>query len=171
MSVNLFNTGGSFFQPDDINNSSGSPASATLYLDGGEPLNFYMIQRSQGDQAARIQIDATLDGGLYAIGVNGGIGTYNMLFLDGLSTTNCNASNQGSSKDSVMSKYLKLRSLKSRRAAIYIYPPSAQGRASTKCAGVFDGLVQNMQVQLQEDDSGSVSLYVSLSVTGGWRTV
>jgi hypothetical protein len=172
MSVELFSNGTAFFEPDKTAGASSLSARSTLYLDGVDPVDFCLVQKSRGTQSARIQVDATIDGDLYAIGCEGGVGRYDLLFFDGLKTGNCDTIGTGlSTNDTVMAKYLKLKNIKSRRARVYIYPPNSSSKIfSTSCCGVFDGLVDAMSTQLSEDQTGNLILYVGLSVIGSWRS-
>lgn len=167
MSEPIFSEGGAFFQSDIKAGSAALSARAVLKL-GGETADMCLVGVSRGDQPARIQIDATVSGDLYAIGCAGGVGQYHMVFYDGLRNSNCaKAGGGGGSNSSIMRRYLQLRNLKSRKAAVYIYPPTSSN-ASSSCCGVFRGLVKNMSADLKEEEGGNVALYVGITVIGSW---
>lgn len=169
MSTPVFDKGGAFFQSDSTVDSNALSARAVLKINGSTA-NMCLVGVSKGEQAARIQIDATIGGNLYAIGCAGGIGTYHMVFYDGLRTGNCSkAGGSGGMNSSIMKQYLSLRNIKARDAAIYIYPPTAS-TASSSCCGVFKGLLKNMSAELKEEEGGNVGLYVGITVVGSWVT-
>lgn len=131
----------------------------------GTVANFTMIDESQGSQASRIQIDATLDGKLHAVGTTTGTGSYSAIFYDG---PICGSSD----KESAMKKYLSLKSITDRTATVYFYSSeSGVGiKDTSKATAKFSGILNNMAVSLVED-SGLVYLRVALGMLGSWESV
>lgn len=124
--------------------------------------NFTMIDESQGAQASRIQVDATLDGGLHVVGTTTGTGSYSAVFYDG---PICNKVN----RELAMKKYLSLKTLKDRVATIYFYGDESTATQSSKAIAKFSGVLNNMAVSLVEDNS-LVYLRVALGMIGSWQS-
>lgn len=161
MAKSIFPQGKVAFQ-NDIAGTGAVSAYTELYLDGGGPVSFCMINQSGGKQNARIQVQATLDGKFYAIGAADGVGSYEMLFIDGVDTNGCKSN---TSTDSILSKYVSLKDLKARTATVKIY--AASGATSKPC-GKFSGIINGMSTRLVEEQDGNLLLYVGLSMIGGW---
>ena len=128
--------------------------------EGGTVANFTMIEESRGSQAARLQVDATVDGKLHAIGTTTGLGTYSAIFYDG---PICN-----SKRDSAMAKYLELSKLSARTATVYLYNDSSGKLSTSSCSAKFSGILNNMAVSIV-DDNGVVYLKVALTLAGSWK--
>lgn len=145
----------------NISNNRQSNGAMTTISIGGQTLSgVMMIEESQGAQAARIQVDATLDGKLHAIGSTTGVGAYSAVFYDG---PIC-----GDKQESVMKKYLGLKSLKDREATIYLYHNPPSGPASSTPTAKFKGLLNNMAVSTVEEN-GLVYIRVGLGLLGFWH--
>jgi hypothetical protein len=128
--------------------------------DGGTVANFTMIEESRGSQAARMQVDATVDGKLHVVGTTTGLGTYSAIFYDG---PIC-----GPKKDSAMAKYLELSNLNARTATVYLYNDSIGTGSKSACSAKFSGILNNMAVGIVEDN-GVIYLKVALTLVGSWK--
>ena len=126
----------------------------------GTIANFTMIEESRGSQASRMQVDATVDGKLHAIGTTTGLGTYSAIFYDG---PIC-----GSKRDSAMTKYLELSNLNARTATVYLYNDATSASSKSKCSAKFSGILNNMAVGIAEDN-GVIYLKVALTLVGSWK--
>ena len=163
MATDVFNTGNVIYQSDSVSKQQPVSAYTELYLDGGQPVSFCMVQQSGGKQNARINIQATLNGDFYAVGGTPGLGLYEMLFIDGIKTGDCT---EIGNSDSILAKYLSIKDIKARQAVVKIYAPT--GTATSKACGTFKGLVHGMSTRLVEEQEGNLLLYVGLSVLGSW---
>lgn len=92
-------------------------ASVSLRI-GGTLTSFNMVNVSQGQQRARLQVDATADGALYAIGCKGGIGIYEAEFLEGPYTRCTGNGSDGDIPDSLMRTYINLQTMSERKAEV-----------------------------------------------------
>jgi hypothetical protein len=156
MSTKLFNSGGAALLPS----AEGKRSYTTIAFgkDAATVKNFTMIEESQGSQASRIQVDATLDGGIHATGTTTGVGAYSAVFYDGpLCPKN--------DRQSAMAEYLKLKNLTARTATVYFYNDDIGG--SSKPSAKFSGILNNMAVSLVEDND-LVYLRVALGMIGSW---
>jgi hypothetical protein len=126
-----------------------------------------MIDESQGEQASRLQVDATLDGSLHVVGSTTGTGVYSAVFFDG---PICKEE-----RESAMQEYLKLKSIQERVATVYFFNDATvtdkEGAPeSSKATAKFSGVLRNMAVSLV-DDNGLVFLRVALGLIGAWESV
>lgn len=136
----------------------------TVLKIGSEIVDFTMIEESRGSQSSRLQIDATLDGGLYVVGTTTGIGTYTAVFFDGP------VCSEGS-KESVMKKYLSLKNVSDRVASVFFYPSvgaEESTKGSSEYSARFTGILGDMGVSLVDVD-GLLYLRVALSIVGSWK--
>lgn len=139
----------------------------TVLKIGGKKMNYVMFNMSGGNQNARLQVEASVDGSLYAIGCVGGIGRYQMSFYDG-PFNKCKGSGGGIQiPGSIAKKYIGLKTVKDRRASVDIYNG---GDTSARVAS-FVGLLNNMSTQLVDtgDTTNIVYLQVTLDMIGSWR--
>lgn len=125
--------------------------------------NFTMIDESQGTQASRLQVDATLDGSVHVVGTTTGTGSYSAVFFDGPICAE--------KRESAMQEYLKLKSIQDRVATIYFYADAtaADVNATSKATAKFSGVLNNMAVSLV-DDNGLIFLRVALNLLGSWES-
>ena len=94
MSTNVFNNAAAVFQSDYNAVGNSLSAFSTVKM-GGTTVDLCLIGTSQGEQRTRLQVDATVDGSLWAIGITGGVGTYHMVFYDGVRAANCSGIGSG----------------------------------------------------------------------------
>lgn len=142
-------------------------ASVSLKI-GGTLTQFNMLNVSQGQQRARMQVDATADGALYAIGCKGGIGVYEAEFLEG-PYTDCTGSESGNVPDSLMKTYIGLQTMAERKAEVTFFREGmGSSGGSTQSIGRFVGILNNMVVRLI-DDQGMVYLSVAVNILGSWQ--
>lgn len=140
-------------------NASSRAASHLFFGDSTTPVSFIMVNTSQGSQRARLQVDATADGGLYGIGCSGGIGTYDMEFIDGP----YQVCEDQTIPDSVATKYASLQNMSDRRITVVLY------RDATKAPVCkFVGILANMATRINNTE-GMVYLVVALNAIGSWR--
>lgn len=143
-------------------------ASVSLRI-GGELTSFNMINVSQGQQRARLQVDATADGELYALGCKGGIGVYEAEFLEGPYTYCSGSGRSGSLPDSLMRTYINLQTMAERKAEVTFFREGMSTRGgSSQSVGRFVGILNNMVVRLV-DDQGMVYLSVAVNILGSWQ--
>lgn len=126
--------------------------------------NFTMIDESQGTQASRLQVDATLDGSVHVVGTTTGTGSYSAVFFDGPICSE--------KRESAMQEYLKLKSIQERVATIYFYADADgfdnRGIPTSQPTAKFSGVLNNMAVSLV-DDNGLIFLRVALNLLGSWE--
>ena len=156
MSTNLFSSGGATLLPAE----KGKRSYTTIAFGTDKPVvkNFTMIEESQGSQASRIQVDATLDGGIHATGTTTGVGAYSAVFYDGPLCPKAN-------RQSAMKEYLKLKNLTDRTATVYFYNDNIGG--SSQASAKFSGILNNMAVSLVEEND-LVYIRVALGMVGSW---
>ena len=127
--------------------------------------NFTMIDESQGTQASRLQVDATLDGSVHVVGTTTGTGSYSAVFFDGPICSE--------KRESAMQEYLKLKSIQDRVATIYFYAGADKfddkGAPTSTPTAKFSGVLNNMAVSLA-DDNGLIFLRVALDLLGSWES-
>lgn len=144
-------------------------AYTTLIFDEeSTPVTFNMIEESRASQPARLQMDATLDGKLHVIGTSTGVGEYAAVFYEGPIKGVTDKDNS-----SAMKKYMRLKTIKSRKATIYFYGSADSSvttttRQNSKATAKFSGIVNNMGVSVIES-SGLVYIRVALSMVGMWK--
>lgn len=132
---------------------------------GNTVKNFTMIDESQGTQASRLQVDATLDGSVHVVGTTTGTGSYSAVFFDGPICAE--------KRESAMQEYLKLKSIQDRVATVYFYADADvfdnNGIPTSEPTAKFSGVLNNMAVSLA-DDSGLIFLRVALDLLGSWES-
>lgn len=143
-------------------------ASVSLRI-GGTLTSFNMVNVSQGQQRARLQVDATADGALYAIGCMGGIGIYEAEFLEGPYTRCTDSGSDGDIPDSLMRTYINLQTMSERKAEVTFFREGiGTSGGSSQSIGRFVGILNNMVVRLV-DDQGMVYLSVAVNILGSWQ--
>ena len=174
------NVGSLFSTPDTIvigTHKSNTGPKAELSLGNGVKLYFPMIDVSKGSQSDRVQVEVTLNGDVNVSGgVNNGIGSYQMQFLDGPLVDLSKLHGVEKSKiktDTAAQQYLSAKTLKDRYIKVKLFSAAATCNGSTakfssKPIAEFHGVATTMHITLST--TGNVpTIMTQLDAIGVWK--
>ena len=171
-----------FTNPDVIvigSHKSNNGPKAELSLGDGTKLYFPMLDVSKGSQTDRIQVDVTLDGSINVSGgVNNGVGSYQMQFLDGplvdLSQLHGEKINTGNIKGTAAQQYLSAKKLDDRKIIVKIFTSqsscnSGKGTVfSSKPMAEFYGIATSIHITV--DSSNDLpTITTQIDAVGSWK--
>lgn len=157
-------------------NTDGGPI-ASLTIGDNIKLLFPLLDISKGTQTDRIQVDVALDGTINVSGgINNGIGTYQMHFLDGpcIDTKKLFGEDKNSNlKGTAAEQYLNAKALKDRKIKVSIFSPpvtcGSRTTQSTNPIAVFHGIATSVKITLSTD-SDIRTLVTQVDAIGSWET-
>ena len=155
--------------------SNGAPK-AELIMGDGIKLYFPMLNVSKGSQTDRIQVDVTLAGSINVSGgVNNGVGTYHMQFLDGplVDMTKINPDAAKNKIKTAASQFLSARKLEDRRIKVKIFSSASSctkdsASFSSKPIAEFEGVANTLSIDLSTDDSIQ-TVVTQIVAVGSWK--
>lgn len=153
--------------------NNGGPI-AELFMGDGVKLYFPMIEVSTGVQTDRIQVDVALDGSLHVSGgVNNGVGSYQLLLLDGpLLSTEKLFGEKPTSKSTAAQQYLAAKTLHDRKIRVKLFTSESwcgsTKKVSSNPIATFSGIANTIRITLSEERD-TVLIKTQIDAVGSWE--
>lgn len=153
--------------------NNGGPV-AELFMGDGIKLYFPMIDVSTGTQTDRVQVDVALDGSLHVSGgVNNGVGSYQLVLLDGpLLNTEKLFGAKHTAKSTAAQQYLSAKTLHDRKIRVKLFTSESwcgqTKRISSKPIATFSGIANTIRITLTEEND-NVLIKTQIDAIGSWE--
>lgn len=172
----LFNSQGISIIGTHKRADGGPTAKLTMGKGKGVEFLFPMLDVSKGVQADRVQVDVTLGGSINVSGgVNNGVGTYQMQFLDGpiIDTEQLFGKKIEGLAPTAAEQYLNAAILQDRQIKVEIISPpvtcpNGTTKSSTKAMAVFNGIATALHITLSTDGDMRI-IKTQVDAVGGWE--